>query len=333
MPVEREITSPVALVTPDGCLATEAIGWTRTPLHDTSGLTQLGWRHRHWGRTKRWEYWAITSPTHVVALTVSDIDYAGVNALYVLDRRTGAQMTTEVVAPLARGVTLPLGSRGGHAAYTSAKLALDIRDDPGGTRLTARSPRVRLEAYADLPPAHERLGVVVPWSRTRFQYTIKDLARPATGTLWVDGAAIDLPPGDSWATLDHGRGRWPYRIDWNWGAGSGRVDGRVVGLQLGGRWTDGTGATENALTVDGRLTKISEDLRWSYAAGDWRRPWQVRGGPVAVTFTPDHVRLASTQLGVVASRTAQCFGVWTGRVGDQCVDGLYGWAEDVRQRW
>src|SRR5690606_23325261 len=39
---------------------------------------------------------------------------------------------------------------------------------------------------------------------------------------------------DSWAVLDHGRGRWPYRISWNWGAGSGRSHGRVVGLQVGG---------------------------------------------------------------------------------------------------
>ena len=47
---------------------------------------------------------------------------------------------------------------------------------------------------------------------------------------------------------------------WNWGAGSGVVDGRVIGVQVGGRWTDGTGSTENALVVDGRVHKISEEL-------------------------------------------------------------------------
>lgn len=87
------------------------------------------------------------------------------------------------------------------------------------------------------------------------------------------------------------------------------------------------------LTVDGRLTKISEELRWDYSPGDWMTPWRVHGGAVDVTFHPEHVRRAVTQLGVLASRTHQCFGTWAGRVGDVRVDGVSGWAEDVHQRW
>ena len=82
------------------------------------------------------------------------------------------------------------------------------------------------------------MGVVVPWSARRFQYTVKDVARPALGSLWVDGVEHPVAAGDSWAVLDHGRGRWPYAVHWNWGAGSGLVDGRVIGVQVGGRWTD-----------------------------------------------------------------------------------------------
>ncbi|WP_370890838.1 DUF2804 domain-containing protein [Janibacter sp. GXQ6167] len=343
MPREREITQPIALTTADGRLNPDAIGWTRRPLHDTTSLTRPGWRQHpravlehlppRWGRTKRWEYWAITTDTHVVALTISDIDYAGVNALFVLDRRTGEQISAEAITPFGRGVTLPTGSSGGHARFTGRNLSLEATDSLEGTRLRAQSPRVRLDAEVPLPPGHERLGVVVPWSPTRFQYTIKDVARPATGTLWVDGTQYPLREGRTWATLDHGRGRWPYRIAWNWGAGSGRIDGQVIGLQIGGRWTDGTGSTENALVIDGSLTKISDDVRWTYDLGNWQEPWRVEGGDVDLTFRPEHLREASTQLGVLASRTSQCFGTWSGRVGDQRIDDLYGWAEDVAQRW
>lgn len=70
-------------------------------------------------------------------------------------------------------------------------------------------------------------------------------------------------------------------------------------------------------------------------------PWQVQGHGVDLTFTPEHLRRAVTDLKAVSSRTHQCFGTWTGRVrtedGHELVlgasHGVYGWAEDVHQRW
>lgn len=144
--------------------------------------------------------------------------------------------------------------------------------------------------------------------------------------------------GDSWAVLDHGRGRWPYAVHWNWGAGSGLVDGRVIGVQVGGRWTDGTGSTENALVVDGRVHKISEELSWRYDTRDWLAPWRVRGDLADLTFTPFWNHSSATNLGVLAQRANQCFGHWTGWMRDDAgepvsVDGVLGWAEDVHNRW
>jgi hypothetical protein len=320
----------VSLTLPSGRLNPDAVGWTRRPLHTTDGI---GRGRVGWGRNKRWEYWAITTPRHVAAVVVSDIGYAAVPGLFVLDRRSGEQVAIEGITPLARGTRLPGTLDDGVARARTKDLTVELDPAPTGTRIRAESERVRLDVLASLPDGHERLGVVVPWSRRLFQYTVKDLARPAVGRLTVDGTAYEIAGDDAWATLDHGRGRWPYAVSWNWGAGTGRVDGRVVGLQVGGQWTDGTGSTENSVVVDGRLTKIGDELTWDYRRDDWLAPWRVCGGPVDVTFHPEHVRASVTRLGVLASSTHQCFGTWSGRVGEQAVDGLYGWAEDVRQRW
>ena len=330
VPHEREITEPVDLTLANGRLNPDAVGWTRSPVHRTDGV---GRGRVGWGRNKRWEYWAVTSETHVAALVVSDIGYAAVPSLFVLDRRSGEQIAVDGIAPLGRGTSLPGTLDAGPARARTTSLAIDIDPTHDGTRLRARTDRVDLDVVAQLAPGHERLGVVVPWSERLFQYTVKDPARPAVGRLTIDGTAYEIPEGRSWATLDHGRGRWPYAVSWNWGSGSGIVEGRTIGLQLGGRWTDGTGSTENAVIVDGRLTKISDDLRWTYSSEDWLAPWRVDGGPVALTFHPEHLRRSVTQLGILASRTHQCFGTWTGRVGDVAVDGLFGWVEDVHQRW
>ncbi|MCD6639004.1 MAG: DUF2804 domain-containing protein [Nocardioides sp.] len=332
---EREITQAVALTRPDGRLNPEAVGWTRTPLVTTDGIGRGRFGR---GRNKRWEYWAVTTPTHIVAIVTSDIDYAAVHGLWLLDRATGEAISTDAIGVLGGSVELPGTLGAGPVRTRTRRLTIDIDEVPGGTRLRARGPRVEVDVLAVRPEGHECLGVVVPWSERQFQYTVKDVARPAEGRIVVDGTEHALPVGDSWATLDHGRGRWPYDVRWNWGAGSGRVGSSVVGIQVGGRWTDGTGSVENAVVVDGRLTKVSEELVWDYDPEDWMAPWRVHGAALDLTFTPFHLKRSVTDLKVFSSRTHQCFGTWAGTVsvegrGRLTVDGLVGWAEDVHNRW
>ncbi|GAA1013310.1 MULTISPECIES: DUF2804 domain-containing protein [Streptomyces] len=326
MTAEREITAPVDLCLPDGRLNPAAVGWTRRPLHRAN--------LRGWGRVKRWEYWGIVTPSHIVGLVASSLDYAGLHGVYVLDRADGRELSEDVVTPLARGVRMPERSGTGTASARGGPVTVEFVQRPAGTTLSAVAPGFRLEAEVPRPPGHESLGVVVPWSPRRFQYTVKDLGRPVRGLLTLGSRTFVIDESDSFAVLDHGRGKWPYAVRWNWAAGCG--PGRAV--QLGGRWTDGTGSTENALFVDGRLHKISDELVWEYDRADWLRPWRITGPRVDAGFHPFHVRTARTNLGVVASETHQCFGRFTGRAQADDgswvdLDGLTGWAEEARNRW
>ena len=332
---ERELTERVDLTLPDGRLDPASIGWCRTPLVRTDGI---GRGRARKGRNKRWEYWAVTTPTHVVALVLSHIDYAGVNALWCWDRRTGKAYNQDVITPLGAGVTMPGTLGEGPATLRSKGLQIEIIETADGTRLRAIGDRVRVDVLAQRPEGHESLGVVVPWTERLFQYTVKDVARPATGRIWFDGEQVDVSGDDAWATLDHGRGRWPHEMHWNWGAGSGRTDGRVIGVQVGGKWTEGTGSTENSILVDGRLHKISEELVWTYDTDNWLAPWRITGNDVDLTFTPEYDKVSATDLKVISSFTHQCFGVWSGTV--RLADGevvrvadVFGWAEDVHQKW
>ena len=332
--IERELMSPASLTGADGRLNREAVGWARRPLHDTSGIPGS----RSWGRNKRWEYWNVTTPTHIVALTVSSLDYAAVHDVWVFDRAAETAVHRGVTGILSGSATLPASLGADPARARARNLRIDIDEVPGGTRLRAEIRGASVDIVAARPPGHESLAVVVPWSDRRFQYTVKDVARPASGSITVEGHVHAVPEGESWAVLDHGRGRWPYDVSWNWGAGSGVSGGRVIGVQLGGRWTDGTGSTENAMLVDGRLHKISDELRWEYDTADFLRPWRIRGESLDVHFVPFYDKVTRTNLGVVSSRTDQCFGWWSGRFATAAgetitFEGILGWAEDVRNRW
>lgn len=338
---EHEITEPVDLCTPDGRhLRPAATGWSRRTLHRAN--------LRGWGRTKRWDYWGLLLPDGVVSLTFADIDYASLVAVEWGDFTTGEWDGQVHVAPFGRGIDLPDRPGSTPLRHRSSKITADITEVAGGTHLSARWVQKdgrtgELDAFVAEPEGHESLNVVVPWSDTRFQFTSKHQARPVTGTLRIgkqeQHLGVDAPV---WATLDVGRGRWPYRCRWNWAGGAGpSTDGHIVGIQLGAKWTDGTGATENGIIVDGRLSKIGEELDWRYDIARPMEPWHVRSsdGALDLTLTPRFDRASNLNVGVLAHRGHQMFGTWSGTVSHDdgppltLADGVVGFAEEISFRW
>src|SRR5262249_48106486 len=78
---EPELTASVLECMPDGRLNRAAIGWSRHPLHrcNLSG---------HWPRKKKWDYWCVTTDTHLLSLTYAHIDYLGLMDVWAMDFAT-----------------------------------------------------------------------------------------------------------------------------------------------------------------------------------------------------------------------------------------------------
>jgi hypothetical protein len=277
----------------------------------------------------------------------SNIDHFGLADVWWVDLVTGQIGGKGIVTP-ADAIELP--EQPGTAPLAVDRDGLDLRmvDDDAGTRLSAEWKEVdgrqgRLDLVVEMPAGHESLNVVIPWSETVFNFTSKHQARPAVGQLVVGDRTWQIggPDGpESWGVLDVGRGRWPHEITWNWGGGAGRVRDHVVGLQIGAKWTAGSGFTENGLIVDGRLTKLGSELAWDYSWDEPMRPWRVvdPGGQLEMVLAPRFDKHSRTDAGEFGSETHQVFGHWSGRLRtDDGVDiefeGLQGFAEEARQRW
>jgi hypothetical protein len=337
---ENELTAPVDLCTPDGRLDRSALGWSRRPLHraNLSG---------HAGINKRWDYWAILAGDLVVSAVYADIDHFGLSDVWWAHIPSGRTGGGGVLAVGSDGFDLP--ERAGTAPLRIDRdgFALHIADDDAGTHLVGTWTEPdgrpgRLDVRVELPPGHESLNVVIPWDDVLFNFTSKHQARPAVGELVVgdERHVIGGTAGDAWGVLDVGRGRWPAEITWNWGGGAGRAGDHVVGIQMGARWTEGSGYTENGIIVDGRLTKLGHEIVWTY---DWdapMEPWRFvdPGGQLDLVLHPrydKHTRLPGRDKG---SETHQVFGTFSGRVRtdeglELELDGIQGFAEEARQEW
>lgn len=336
----KEITAPVNLCKPDGSLNEDSIGWARKPyVHCNVKGSFL--------RKKKWNYWCVTSSDVLFSATISHIDYAAVLFVYVLDMHTKKFHEQTVLVPLGTGVVMPDEV---HASlqYEGKNLKIQFLELEQGTRIVVNSPNFSgqgksLQADITLyrPENYESLNVVVPWSHKRFQFTSKQPALPAEGkVVWEDQEYV-LRDQDAFGCLDFGRGIWKYQSTWNWASGSGICNGKVIGLNFGGQWTDGTGQNENGVVVDGKLYKIHDDIVWEYDKSDFMKPWKLttaNGDQVSLTFTPFFERVAATKAVIIESEVHQMIGRFQGTIhfedlGMIEIDSLIGWAEDHMARW
>jgi hypothetical protein len=296
----RELTGPVALCDDAGGLDARAVGWSRRPLQRCN-------LRGSWLRKKRWDYWCVVTPDVLVALVRADLDWLAFESVHVLDLASGAAV--DAVLPRRPG-----------AAFA------ERAPDGEPIRLALRTRRVDLAL--EIAPAGESLNVVVPFARQRFQFTSKQLGLAARGRLSVDGRARTLD--GAWAALDFGRGIWPHRTRWRWAVGCGGADAGAVAFNLGGEWTRGTGATENALFIAGRLHKLAEEVEFSDGRIDSPR--------VALRFTPRHRRRVGRDQWPLGARLDWACGTWNGTLrGDGgetiVVRDLFGWCESFRAHW
>ena len=334
---EPELTEPVDLCGPDGLLNREAIGWSRRPLHRCNLPPSLA-------RKKKWNYWAVTSDDLLFSATIADIDRLQLGGAYIFHRRARRHIDKTVLHP--PGILAMPETTSGDIVLNDRDMRVAVTDDGSGTHIRVKAADfggVPLEAdiLVDRPAAHETLNGVSPWPDVQFQYTSKQNSLPASGFIRLGDKRLELAQ-PAFGCLDYGRGVWPQHTLWNWGSASGVQGGRTVGLNLGGKWTDGTGMTENGICVDGHLTKISEDLTFEYDRGDWMKPWRVRTtvtDRIDLQFEPEFERFSES-----GSRDSfftsghQMFGCYSGRIipedGEPVeVRDLFGWIEEHEARW
>lgn len=333
--MQSEITAPVDLCRPDGTLNPAANGWARRAIFHCN----LSGRFL---RKKRWDYWCITNDRWLFSATISNVDYALAGFVYALDFESKDFGETIEIIPFGKN-TMP-DTVAASQSFRRSGMQIEIENSEESVRLRVKAAKVGAAALeADIlvtrPAELESLNVVVPWNERTFQFTSKQHCMPAKGRVTWGSRNFEFSDADSFACLDYGRGIWPFSTSWNWAAFSCRSGNDVLGVNMGARWTDGTGANENGIILNGILYKIASDVRFEYEAGDLMKQWRMTcdSGEIDLVFTPFFRRVADTNLLVVRTNVSQMIGRFTGtiRAGGKTlqVSGAPGWAEEHFARW
>ncbi len=337
---ERELSpsSPIPTSLADGRLNPACVGWSRQPV-------QVSNLRGSWLRKKRWNYWCVVGPDFLFSVTLSNIDYMGLAFAYYLDFNTRQFIEKTVMTPLGKGCRLP-ETVTGCIEFQHKDMTLTFIDQGPQVEIEVHSPdfngaRLDAQLHLERPNGLESLNVVIPWSADRYHFTSKQNCLPASGTLRLASKTLTLEPQRDFGCLDFGRGIWKYHSFWNWSSFSTRVGPHYVGANLGAGWTDGSGTSENALLIAGRLERLCEDVIFEYDPQQFMKPWRLKtafSNQVDLTFTPFFERVARTDLYILRSEVHQMIGKFSGTI--TAADGraypiadVAGWAEEHQARW
>ncbi len=344
--MQTELTQPGKLLRPDGQLS--QVGWSRQPLldcnlEDARFYTLRPFQHF---RIKRWDYYAVFTPSRFFSATIADLGYAGNIFFYTMDFETGVLHEEGLVIPLGKGVELPRNSTEGDSRFKNEKASLAFSLHADQRHLSISWPGfhegrgIHAEITLACPKGNESMNIVIPIGRKRFYYNRKINCLPASGLVKYGDSTEVLNPKNCAGSLDWGRGVWEYQSYWNWASASGFLpDGRTIGLNLGCGFGDLSKAGENALILENRIHKLDQ-VKFDYISGDYMKPWKFTDteGRLDLVFIPFKDRTARTNLGIITSEVHQMFGRYNGRAvtGDGIVvqiKDLVGFAEEHHARW
>lgn len=303
-------------------------------------------------RIKEWDYYLISNDSFVLALTVADNGYMGLDSISFIDLDTKTQHTATRMVPFPMGRrNLPANSAAGRIAVQGKQYSIDFKVDNGQRHLFGHMydfkglDKPLLFDVVLTEPKADSIVMVTPFARRprAFYYNQKIPLMPAEGRVVLGDQEYLFSPASSFGTLDWGRGVWTYSNTWYWSSASGIVDGHHLAFNFGYGFGDTSKATENMLFADGvgyKLEHVVFDIPQKDGKEDYLSPWRITDNQqrVDLVFTPILDRASDTNFILLRSDQHQVFGRFSGIVRPNpaleiSVQNLTGFAEKVRNKW
>lgn len=318
--MQHEVTEVQRLLDDNGQVCEP--GWARYPVwkYERQCIAASAFR------IKEWDYYLAVSDHYAAAFTLSDLGYAGLISVSLINLLDRTEHTETVLTPLPMG-RMGLGSSSdeGNAEFKNRRIHLKYSVKPERRRIQCIFHNFKdgKTLTADLlmkQPQMDSMCIATPWKENpkAFYYNQKINCMPVKGRVSFDDRDYLFNGKKDMAVLDWGRGVWTYDNIWRWGTCSTWLNGKPFGFNLGYGFSDRSSATENVIIYDGHVHKL-EEVTFMIPANEqgvseFMEPWTISSsdGRFEGVFVPILDRSAVISLKVIVSDQHQVFGHLTG---------------------
>ncbi|MGI6744989.1 MAG: hypothetical protein BWY46_00824 [Firmicutes bacterium ADurb.Bin300] len=269
-------------------------------------------------RIKEWDYYLITSSegNYALSFCIADNRYMGLVNAAVMDLNTKEKFDflEPLIFPMG-SLKLPRTSETGNIAFRSKHCYFHIDKTKNITHIYCKFTRCYMHSdfeadiFLEKPPS-DTMVIATPWATDKkaFYYNQKITCMRAKGYAKIKRKEYVFDNTKDFGILDWGRGVWTYDNTWYWGIGSGKVNGKDFGYNIGYGFGDTSAASENMLFYDGKSHKL--DLIDFGVGFDVMKKWHITSNDNRFKgeFFPEFNDRTDLSLGFVSQRADKLFG-------------------------
>jgi hypothetical protein len=338
--MNNEITEPSDLFDDKGLLIQD--GWIKKPILRYNREK----RRASWFRTKEWDNYVVNHSDYNFSVTIADVGYLGLVTFEIVDYKEQMVYSDGLQQFFTRGTwNLPISSEKGNIEFHEERFDLKIiRTENKRTiefdfpTFADRGLNGNLSIYQD--PTKDSIVKVNRYKKKKlFYYSDKIVWMPVEGVVHFGEKKYEFSTQDSYTRLDWGRGVWPYKINWYWGAAAGKTqDDHEIWFSHGYSYEDPSLHDKNMVGYDGKGHKLGPIKfhvpenpmdPWKFSSEDHR---------FEMTLIPLMHNPSSMNYVIFNSKSNLVYGLYTGDLilddGMKVhVDNLLGHAEAIKWKW
>lgn len=308
------LRGPAPLLDKNGVLIQRGYATRPVLTYDRKSIRALPWR------IKEWDFYQVSDDKTCVQFTIGHTSYAGALTVTFFRFDDGYRVDHSVLLPLPFGsLRMPdQADKSLCASRPGIDIRFEVRDGERILRCKTGGKKgvPPMKAKITLKQPHQdSLVIATPFTEYEqaFYYNHKINCMPATGYIRIGNERFEYQPDTASGLLDWGRGVWPFSAEWFWGNGSGMVDGKVFGFNIGHGFGDTAAASENMLFYDGKAHKISEVL-FDLTKGGYMssKHFGSDDGRFEMDFVPVYDRYTETKALFINNHCHQIFGRFSG---------------------
>jgi Domain of unknown function (DUF2804), C-terminal/Domain of unknown function (DUF2804), N-terminal len=273
-------------------------------------------------KEKRWCYMGIIHPDIIFGCAVVHLGYISSAFAFGFDRQKKKMVNHSLVFPPIGQVRYDRNPENGICSYKSPRgrliLTHDKKNDKKSIDVSFYLPGKSLKANIEIIEPNGGISpmhFLMPMNDKASAFTSKTAGLKAEGKIIINKKKFDLDPENTFAIFDWTNGFYPRKTRWNWACGAGVAgDGTPIGFNFSSGVYE-NGILENIVWING-IPLQQEDILFDYDAKNPEHPWQIKSkdGRVNLKFTPEGMRRANDNLGVIKSQFIQPCGSFEGSI-------------------
>lgn len=292
-------------------------------------------------RLKEWDFYQITNRKFSFYAIIGHVSYATSINCTLFEFDTGKVIYVGKLVPFKKVKLDDNANNDSTVLYKSKDYEMEFRKE-GKLRfinMKALSKEfgdcevnIKLEETLD-----DNILVLTPFAKKKhFYLNQKDCLMKADGYAKFGDLRYDFN-NDSFGLLDWGRGVLPFKHQWIWGNGSGIVNGKAFGFNIGSFGNNEFGS-ENVFFYDGKSYKLDK-LNIEFDENDYMKEWKYYNSEDTFNFImkPVYDNHTKTKILWVDNECHQVFGNFSGYIridGEKIeINNFYAFTENAHNRW